>query len=248
MIARTGWSGAFRVSGVFSLVLAAAAWLIFLRYEKTGLVVPRGSGAKGEKGSFSELFRTDRFILFLFLAMLTEIAISSVGFWIPTYLTERLGCSPETSGEIFSVMSLVQSLGAFAVLLVVKLFKDDCVKTICLMFALSALFFSAMAFVSGFGVSVVLLGAARFSSGMASSALWAVYIPSLADTGKVSGANGILDFAGYLGASGANLLLTALIEPLGWARMPLAFAAFALVGTIACLMGMSHNCPQNTDK
>ena len=57
-----------------------------------------------------------------------------------------------------------------------------------------------------------------------------MYIPSLADTGKVSAANGMLDFAGYFGASAANVMISSVMGKIGWNGVVYMWSAFMLLG------------------
>ena len=233
-----GWDGAFTFSGILSLATAAGVYLLFGHYEKTGDIVPIESKGEKKKADLFVLFRTENFFIYFLLAMAVEAMISSVGFWIPTYLTEHLGYSVEAAGGLYSMMSLLKSLGAFLCLGIVVLFHDDCMKMMGVMFAAATLLYCAMAFVRGATALVVLMTAARVVSGFGTSAMWTIYIPSLAKTGKVSGANGLLDFSGYIGASAANMVLSALIDSLGWDKMPLSFGAITFIAAVLCLIGV----------
>lgn len=231
------WNDAFLFAGAVSLFCAAAAYALFGLMERKGMIGPPQKLSGKKKTDLLGVFKLDHFAIYMLLAMVIEALISSIGFWIPTYLTEYLSYSTEAAGGMYSLMSLFKSLCPLLCLAMLALFKDDYLKMMGVMFACAALTFAVMPLVPGAAGNVVLLTAARVFSGFASAAMWTVYIPSLGKSGRVSGANGVLDCSGYIGASAANMALAACIGGVGWRLMPLVFGAIPLLGAVLCLFG-----------
>ena len=66
--------------------------------------------------------------------------------------------------------------------------------------------------------------------------MWSIYIPGLGATGKVSGANGILDCAGYIGAAVSNIVFSSLMGVIGWNGIILMWALLTLTGSSAAFI------------
>ena len=85
--------------------------------------------------------------------MIAEISASSIAFWIPTYVNEYLKFSPEASGIIFSVISLLKSIAPFICLILFRLMCENDVKLIRTMFIVSGAMYAAMVFAKAMGIA-----------------------------------------------------------------------------------------------
>lgn len=230
------WQLTFIISGIFACVISVAVFLVFTVLEnKKVITFSQTQKNKGLKG-ISEVFKLDRFIFFMFIGGLVEISASSIGFWIPTFFTDRLGYSKETANMLFSAITLVKALAPFITLAVLKLFKDDELKMINFSFLTGAAFFAAMLFTNNPFVNVALMLFARLFVGFASTILWSIYIPAQGKTGLVSTVNGVLDFSGYAIAAVANMVFSFTISSLDWNGIIIMWSIMMLSGSIASVI------------
>lgn len=230
------WQLTFIISGIFACVISVAVFLVFTVLEnKKVITFSQTQKNKGLKG-ISEVFKLDRFIFFMFIGGLVEISASSIGFWIPTFFTDRLGYSKETANMLFSAITLVKALAPFITLAVLKLFKDDELKMINFSFLTGAVFFALMLFTKNPFVNVALMLFARLFVGFASTILWSIYIPAQGKTGLVSTVNGVLDFSGYAIAAVANMIFSFTISSLDWNGIIIMWSIMMLSGSIASII------------
>ena len=230
------WQLTFIISGIFACVISVAVFLVFTVLEnKKVITFSQTQKNKGLKG-ISEVFKLDRFIFFMFIGGLVEISASSIGFWIPTFFTDRLGYSKETANMLFSAITLVKALAPFITLAVLKLFKDDELKMINFSFLTGAVFFALMLFTNNPFVNVALMLFARLFVGFASTILWSIYIPAQGKTGLVSTVNGVLDFSGYAIAAVANMVFSFTISSLDWNGIIIMWSIMMLSGSIASVI------------
>lgn len=230
------WQLTFIISGIFACVISVAVFLVFTVLEnKKVITFSQTQKNKGLKG-ISEVFKLDRFIFFMFIGGLVEISASSIGFWIPTFFTDRLGYSKETANMLFSAITLVKALAPFITLAVLKLFKDDELKMINFSFLTGAVFFALMLFTKNPFVNVALMLFARLFVGFASTILWSIYIPAQGKTGLVSTVNGVLDFSGYAIAAVANMVFSFTISSLDWNGIIIMWSIIMLSGSIASVI------------
>lgn len=237
LVAAFAWNIAFIIAGIVSLICAVCSFAFFGLFEKKGMIKPLASTGDKKKIDLLGVFKLENFTIYLFLAMVIEALLSSIGFWIPTYLTEQLSYSVEAASGMYSFMSLLKSACPVLCIAVMALFKDDYMKMMGYMFAGAAASYFAMSFVESALPNLILFIVAREFSGFASAAMWTVYIPSLSKSGRVSGANGVLDCSGYIGASVSNIALAFCIDNIGWQKMPLAFGVIPFIGVVLCIVG-----------
>ena len=85
-------------------------------------------------------------------------------------------------------------------------------------------------------LNILFLILARLFAACASSIVWTVYIPGLAGSGNVSGANGVIDAAGYLFASVFNAIFAGAVGIVGWNGLILIWCGVMLIGALAALI------------
>ena len=232
------WKGAFILAGCVSFAVAFISFYLLLLMERRGLIVPLQKAGERRRFDLKGVFQLPDFWRFIFLGMIIETVITSIGFWIPTYLNEHLGFSQEDSGMLYSLMSLLKAVSPFVCIFILPYFRDDCVKVIKWSFTACMIMYAALFFLPERWVNVGLFTLARMVAGIGSAAMWSVYIPSLGKSGRVSSANGTLDCAGYVGAAIANLAFAAIMQRVGWNGMLLAWAfVFALGVGITLIPG-----------
>lgn len=238
------WKPVFIVSGIISLLLAVFSYITFAVLEKSGLIVPmkvKKTDDKKEKISVLSVFKLDNFIVYLLVGMIIEISGTAISFWLPTYMSEYLGFPSNVSGVVYSVISLIKSFGPFLCLVLFKKFGEDDMKMMRVMYVLSTLFFVGMSVITNVWINLLLLLLALLATCCASGVMWSIYIPSLAKSGKVSSANGILDCSGYAAAAAATTGFAYVMQSYGWTGTILLWAGITFVGIILTYFGKKQD-------
>ena len=227
------WEAAFTVSGIISVAMALLSFGLISLLEKKGVIKPleRPAGAK-RKTDVVGVFKIDRFVPFLFIGMIVEISATSIAFWIPTYIADYLMFPEKSAGVIFSAISLVKSFSPFLCLIFIKLFKENDIKVMRLMFSISAALYILMFFIREPWPNIILFMFAIMSTSIAASTIWSIYIPSLGKSGKVSSANGVMDCSGYVGAAVMNSVFAVVKSSFDWKGMIVAWTGVMAVGIL----------------
>lgn len=229
-----GWKQVLQTGGVALIVAGCLCLTGFAIMRRKGIVRYKQFSANNNvqhKGGIRSLVEHE-IIRFTPIAMLTGVVRTTVVFWIPTYLTQYLGFSSETSSGLFTVVTLLISTSAFlAVFLYTKL-HNNMHTTIFLGFAVSTAAFVGAYFIGQRWVNITLLVVAIVFEQVASSMLWTRYCPSLRDTGMTSTATGFLDFASYMSAAIASSLFANAVEGIGWGNLILIWAGLMFLGML----------------
>ncbi len=226
------WNTAFIISAVIAFVCAAIGLIGLTIFEKKQIIKYNIDISKKEKKSLGvfSIFKLESFFAYLFIGIVVETMATSVSFWTPTYLKECLGFSTGTASLVFSVMSLLKSFCPFLCLLLLPLFKHADMKLVFSMYIFSVPLFILMLFIKTPWINVVTFLMAYVMAGIPGAVMWSVYIPSLAKSGKVSGANGIFDCSGYFGAAVANMSFAYIMKCFDWNGVIIAWATIPFIG------------------
>lgn len=229
------WQSVFTVSGVVAVIMAVCCFAFFLYFEKKGIVsynkYPRQARAKGS----IKVLLERQIVKFTIISLLTGIIRTSVVFWLPTYLSQYLGFSPQISATIYTVITLALSANTFLVIFVYERLRHNMDLTILLMFSLSSVCFLLVFLLKAPVWNIILLVLAIMSSNGAATMLWSRYCPSLRDTGMVSTATGFLDFVSYMAASISSTLFANAVSTIGWGNLILVWMGLVLIGVIISL-------------
>ena len=231
------WRGVFIFSGIFALVVGLTSFCLLSVFEKKGIIVQRQTKEKYKTKKFPllNLFSLRNFVPYMFIGMVIEISVASINFWIPTYLTQYLGFSQASSSLIFSIIAVGRSVCPFLSLFVFKIFKERDMLIVRTAFLVSTAIFVLVFLVKQPVLNVVLFTVALMCSGVASSTMWSIYIPSLADSGMVSSANGVLDCSGYIGASLMNYAVVPIMNNFGLGGVIISWGMTVLFGAVITL-------------
>ncbi|MBR6049995.1 MAG: MFS transporter [Clostridia bacterium] len=247
------WNTAFFVSGAISYAMAVFGFVFLTALEKRG-VIKQASHTKGEKVKIDILgvFRIEKFPIFLLIGMVIEISATSINFWIPTYISEYLGFESNVSGVLFSVISFAKAFCLLFCIPVFKLFKENDVKLVRVMFIVATALYGVMFFVRNAWLNIIIFIIALMATSFATSTLWSIYIPSLGKTGKVSSANGVMDSTGYVAAAISNVLFATIMDNFGWSGIIITWGCVMLFGVIATLFAgarkKSSDKPESEEK
>ncbi len=227
------WRMTFIVAGLSCVAIGVCAYTVLTVLEKKGVIQPVVSQTKKEKKRVWDVFRLEHFVFYMFIGALVEISTASIGFWLPTYLTERLAFDKDTANFIFSGISLIRSFAPFGTLFVLKLFRDDDVRMVQYSFLSATLFFIGVWLVKNPYLNVLLFLLGLMSASCASALLWSVYIPSQGKSGMVSTVNGVLDFSGYAASSVVNKV-TGMVQ--GWNGIVIMWMVMMASGVVAAVI------------
>ena len=229
------WQVVFFMGSASLIVMGLLCFGFFLYFEKTGIVKYNQYERVKEKGQGLKVLVEHRIIKFTFVSVLTGIVRTAVVFWMPTYLAQYLGFTPQDSGLIFTVATFIISSSAFVAVMAYEKSKRNMDLVLLLFFAGSALSFVGVYLVDQPMVNIVLLIMAIFLNNCAASMLWSIYCPSLRDTGMVSGATGYLDFMSYMAAAVSSTLFANAVVGIGWKNLILVWLVLMAAGVIVAL-------------
>ncbi|MBQ8793580.1 MAG: MFS transporter, partial [Clostridia bacterium] len=210
-------------------------YILFTYFERNDIITYRQNYKETKSNTFSSPIKTlvsRSIIKFTFVSILTGVIRTSVMFWLPTYLLQYLSFGERQSTTIFTVISLIISIGSFAAAFIYKLLKNSINKTLLFSFALSDVLFLAPVIVKNEIVNIILFVIAIMASNCAATMMWSFYCPSLADTGLVSSATGYLDFISYMSAAISSKLFANAVGGIGWGGLIMVWFALMLAGVI----------------
>ena len=229
------WQTVFDVGSGALIVMAVVCFLCFSLFERSGLVKHnKYKGEKSERSSVRVLFK-HQIVTYSLVAILTGIVRTSVVFWLPTYIAQHLGFTPQVSAVIFTVSSVAISLSAFITVFVHEKMGCKMNRTVLVMFSASALFF-LLTYLTGTPVlNIIWIVLAIIAANGSSTVLWSMYCPSLYETGLVSGATGFLDFLSYMAAALANVIFANAASSIGWGNLILVWCGLMVIGVLISL-------------
>ena len=229
------WQAVFFMGSASLIIMGLLCFFCFLYFEKAGIVTYNQFDAKKEKGKGLKVLIEHRIIKFTFVSVLTGIVRTAVVFWMPTYLAQYLGFSPQDSGLIFTVATFVISSSAFIAVFIYERLKRNMDLVLLLFFAGSAISFIGVYLVDQPMLNICLLILAILFNNCAASVLWSIYCPSLRDTGMVSGATGYLDFMSYMAAAVSSTLFANAVTAIGWNNLILVWLVLMAAGVIVAV-------------
>lgn len=225
----------FEIGGGMLLLMGIVLFISFLMLERKGVISYGKYESANNCGKANvKVLLKHQIVKFCFISIITGIVRTSVVFWLPTYISQHLGFSPEISATIFSAATLVISLTAFiAVFIYERLKSMD--KSILLLFSVAAVAFLMVWLVKQPIINIVCLVIAIMGSGCVAAIMWCRYCPGLRDTGMVSSVTGFLDFLSYMAAAAANLIFANAVSNIGWGNLVLVWFALMLLGILVSL-------------
>lgn len=226
-----GWQTAFVIAGIIGLAFAISVYTLLTVFEARG-IVRYGEKKKGKKMDIFGIFKFRGFLFYLAVVIVCETAYIAIGFWLPTYFTEKLGFDSGTAGIIYSVMSFIRAFTPFFALFILKLLKNDDRLLARIVYTIAALAMISALFITYGYFNVLMMLIALICIGMASTMVWSNYIPNQAESGLTSSLNGFLDFTGYAVASVCNLFVSYAVGWFGWDGVVIMWISVALIGVL----------------
>lgn len=231
------WRRVFGVSSMTLFFMGAVCFLLFLCFERHGIVKYNQYCRKKEgaaEGGIKILIQ-HRILKFTLIAVITGIVKTSVVFWLSTYISQYLGFTAEESAGIFTAATFVISMTVFVAIFLYERLHRDVDRTVLVTFVAAAVLFLLVYIVRQPVWNIVFLVLAIISSNCASSMVFSWYCPSLRDTGMVSSATGFLDFVSYMAAAVSSSVFANAVSAIGWGRLILVWAGFMFLGIVIAL-------------
>ena len=229
------WQDVFFTSSVILILMAVVSFGVFLLYEKKGIVKYNQYARKKENGGGVKILIKHQIIKFTLISILTGVVRTTVVFWLPTYISQYLGFSTETSALLFTGATFIISFTTFISIFIYERLKRNMNLTILLMFISSAIFFMLVYIVKQPVLNIIFIVVAIMSSNGAATMLWSRYCPSLRDTGMVSSATGFLDFISYMSAAASSTIFANAVSDIGWGNLILVWFALMMAGVVVAL-------------
>lgn len=237
------WQGAFSTSSIVLAFMGVICFAVFILLEHKG-IVSYGKYAikkKEKKTGAVRVLIKHKIIKYTFVSVITGVVRTSVIFWLPTYISERLKFSTEKSALIFTVSTFVISFCSFLAVFVYEHMGrniDLCMRT---MFSVAAVCFTLVYFVKNPTLNIVLLIMAIMGSGVCASLLFSVYCQSLRETGFVSTAIGYIDCVSYVSAAIASSVFANAVGNIGWGGLVFIWVGLMVFGVIINLPKISKS-------
>ncbi len=228
------WQSVFTASSVMLVVMAIVAFILFIIFEKKGIVKYNLYKPKKENGGAIKVLLKHHYIKFCLIALITGIIRTCWVSWLPKYFTGYLGYSVESSSAVFSIVTFIIAFTTFISIYIYEKLGRNINKTLILVFSVACIFFVGTLFIKDSIVNIVCMVVAIMASNAAAAMLWSVYCPSLRDTGFTSGATGFLDFINYAAAGICTLIIGAVVGIIGWSGILIVLIALMLLGVIIC--------------
>ena len=242
------WQSVFYTGSIMLFFMGVLCFLSFSFLERKGMILYRPfEKKKGENGSISILLKR-QIIKFTLVSVLTGIVRTTVVFWMPTYISQYLNFSPETSALLFAVSTLIISSVTFLSVFLYELLKRNMERTLLFSFISSAICFAIVFLIRQPILNMIFLVLGIMSSNSAATMLWSVYCPGLEDTGMVSSATGFLDFASYIAAAVSSAIFANAVSIIGWKGLIFVWFSLMVGGVIISLpvRPLVKNCKSNS--
>ncbi len=243
------WKLGFYITGIILIIISIFWFLANTIMENKGIVKKRDIFFEPVKTKNTlKYLLANGFIAMTAVAMLNGVIRNAVAFWVPTFISERFAVSVASSAAISSVLPFVNLGGTLLSMFIVKRLHNDERKMLMILFTFATLMFSTMFFLNGRGLilNIVALFTASAAMTGACNMIFSFYVLRFADTGKISGITGFLDFSSYVSASAASILFSSLIPNLGWNFIVGIWAATTLTGVFFSLLSMKSTHSNST--
>jgi OPA family glycerol-3-phosphate transporter-like MFS transporter len=237
------WRMVFIVGGGIGVAMGVVGWLMLTWLEASGAVKFNAVTDIKEKKGFAELFKLDRFVLFMMISAMNEISTTTIDSWVPTYLVQHLNVEVNVANLLYSVIAVIKALCPVLCMMMFRWFRESDTRMLQVLFLVSTTCYAVMRFVALPIPNIALFILALMATSISSSVLWSIYIPSLAKSGQVSSANGVLDFSGYVGAAIASLVVANAIKGLGWNNTIWVWCAIAGLSFLIVTLGGRKTAP-----
>lgn len=163
------WQSVFASSSAILLLMGFICILVFTVFEKKGIVSYNHIKQQKQSGNGIRVLIRHRIIRFTLISILTGVVRTTVVFWLPTYISQYLGFSTESSALIFTAATFVISLTSFVAVMLYEALGRNMDKTILIGFTSATVCFLAVFFIKQPVLNIIFMVLAIMSSNCASS-------------------------------------------------------------------------------
>lgn len=107
LAALLSWQSVFTSSSAVLLIMGFICFTVFTAFEKKGLIEYNKYQTKAQKGGNIRVLIQHQIIKFTLISIITGVIRTTVVFWLPTYLSQYLGFTSETSALIFTAATFI---------------------------------------------------------------------------------------------------------------------------------------------
>jgi len=229
------WKSVFITSSISLIGMGIICFIVFSLYERKGIVQYNKFKKPEQKGGSIKLLFEKQIVKFTLISIITGVVRTTVVFWLPTYISQHLGFSPDKSALIFTITTFVISFTAFIAIFIYERLGHNLSLTILIAFISATISFAFVFLVKNPTLNIIFMVLAIMSSNSAASMLWSRYCPSLRDTGMVSSATGFLDFVSYMAASISSTMFANSVSTIGWNGLIIVWFILMVLGILISL-------------
>ncbi|MCK9478202.1 MAG: MFS transporter [Firmicutes bacterium] len=237
------WKIGFYITGALLAVISVLWYLCNVWMERAAIIKTYKPVQKERphQNKLKHLF-TRGFIFMMIVTMLNGIIRNAVSFWIPAFISDKLKIEIEWVAAVSSVLPVFNLLGSFSSIYLLKFIQHD-EKKLCWWFFILATVMFGVLYLIGERLallSIVTLFIANAAMVAVCNLIFSVYAMRFADTGKLSGISGFLDFTAYMSAAGASIIF-AKMSVISWNIVMLAWLVTAFIGMIFAYASYRHD-------
>lgn len=174
-------------------------------------------------------------VSFILISALQGVAKNSITFWIPTYISDYLGFTPQVTSVIFTVITVIAAVNQVIAIFLYHLMKNKAIRVVRFSFFLSTVCFLLLIVVKNAYANLVILLLAKSGYSWAGTMIWTYYCRDFKSVGRIAFVVGFLDFVSYLFSAISSVLFSDAIVKIGWTYLVLIWAGIMLAGVLSTL-------------
>lgn len=249
-----GWRFVFVVDGIL-LVAASLVWIFGISSLKDYIATREGIKMQGDANaadnaplrpgkarSMPVLIIGTGLIFAVFAILFNGVLKDGVTLWVPTYITEFFGVTPQFSAALSIIMPVVSLGGAYAaVWLNNKYYKNE-LTTAGVLFGISGFAFICLFVFGRYNVVLaVSLIAVSLSAMLGVNSMLLTFIPfHFSKLGKAASVTGFLNACSYFASAVSSVSIGLIAEKSGWNITILSWLLVALLGMVVCFVGKKY--------
>ncbi|NLX92441.1 MAG: MFS transporter [Clostridiales bacterium] len=249
----TGWRFVFIVDGIL-LVAASLVWIFGISTLKEYIATREGIKIQGDahvadnaplrpiKARSMPVLIIGTGLIFAVIAILFNgILKDGVTLWVPTYITEFFGVTPQFSAALAIIMPVVSLGGAYTAVWLNKKYYNNELTTAGVLFGVSALAFVCLFLFGRYNIILaVSLIAVSLSGMLGVNSMLLTFIPfHFSKLGKAASITGFLNACSYFASALSSVTIGVIAEKSGWNITILSWLIVAVCGAAVCLAGKS---------
>ena len=232
------WRAATFIFAAILAFLAIFSFIFNLFFDKKFPVLDTGIKKTSPSMPLKQFFGVwlkNGAVAFLLITAIQGIAKNSITFWIPTYISQYLGFTPQQSSVIFSIMTILAAANQIVAIFLYHLMREKMIRVIRVSFLLSTVCFALLIPLKNVYVNLVVLLLANSGYSWAGTMIWTYYCRSFKKEGRVAFVVGVLDFASYVFAAISSLIFSDAIVKIGWMYLIIIWTGIMVCGIISTL-------------